>query len=97
MSCIRRLNVLTVVFVAPVDIAKKQAEIAKARSGENTPQAIITCIEAAMRSSSCADSVLIKEMEFKQLMVGRPDQGLEVHVLHETCVHQISRLDSEAG
>ena len=80
MSCIRRLNVLTVASVAPVDNAKKQAEIAKARSGENTPQTIITCIEVAMRSSSCADNVLIKEMEFKQLTVGDQTRALQYNV-----------------
>ena len=72
----RNLNVLTVASVAPVVIAKKQAEIAKARSGENAPQAIITCIEAAMRSSSHADGALIKEREFKQLMVGDQARAL---------------------
>ena len=61
----RRISVLTVASVAPVVIAKKQAEIATARSGENATQAIITCIEAAMRLSSYADGMLIKERELE--------------------------------
>ena len=40
---------------------------------------------------------LVEEKEFKQLMVGDQARGLAVHVLHETCVHQNPRLDSEAG
>ena len=66
-----------VASVAPVVIAKKQAEIAKARSGENAPQAIITCIEAAMRSSSYAEGMLVEEREFKQLMVGDQARALQ--------------------
>ena len=73
----RRLSALTVASVAPVVIAKKQAEIAKARSRENAPQAIITCIEAAMRSSSYADGMLVEEREFKQLMVGDQARTLQ--------------------
>ena len=59
------VSVLTVTTVAPVVIAKKQVEIAKvrfwSRSGENAPQAIITCIEAV--------GMLVEEREFKQLTV----------------------------
>ena len=57
----RRLSALTVAPVAPVVIAKKRAEVAKARPGENAPQAIITCIEAAMRSSSYANGVMVEQ------------------------------------
>ena len=55
---------------ASVVNAKKQVEIAKARSCVNAPQAIITCIEAAMRPSSYADGTLVEERVFKQLTVG---------------------------
>ena len=57
----RRLSALTVGPVAPVVIAKKRAEVAKARPGENAPQATITCIEAAMRSSSYANGVMVEQ------------------------------------
>ena len=40
---------------------KRRAEVAKARPGENAPQAIITCIEAAMRSSSYANGVMVEQ------------------------------------
>ena len=74
--------------------AKKRAEIAKARPGENAPQAIITCIEAAMRSSSYA----IGWWSSIQAAHGwRPGQDLAVHILRGTCVIQNPRLDSEAG
>ena len=52
---------LNVAPVAPVVIAKKRAEVAKARPGENAPQATITCIEAAMRSSSYANGVMVEQ------------------------------------
>ena len=63
--------------MAPVVIAKKLAEIAKARPGENTPQAIITCIEVAMRSSIYAEGMLVEQREFKQLMVGDQARALQ--------------------
>ena len=59
-----------VTSVARVVIAKKQVEIAKARSGENALQVIITCIEVAMRPTSYTDGTLVEEREFKQLTVG---------------------------
>ena len=57
----RRLSTLTVAPVAPVVIAKKLAEVAKARPGENAPQAITTCIEAAMRSTSYANGMMVEQ------------------------------------
>ena len=47
--------------MAPVVIARKRAEVAQARPGENAPQAIITCIETAMRLSSYANGVMVEQ------------------------------------
>ena len=57
----RRLNTVTVAPVTRVVNAKKRAEVDKARPGENAPLAIITCIEAAMRSTSYADGVIVEQ------------------------------------
>ena len=62
--------------VAPVVIAKKRVEIAKAHPGEKAPQAIITCIEAAMRSSSYAVGMMVEQREFKKLLVGDQARAL---------------------
>ena len=58
---LRRLSTLTVAPVTPVVIAKKLAEVAKARPGENAPQVIITCIEVAMRSTFYANGMMVEQ------------------------------------
>ena len=92
-----RLSALTVASVAPVVIAKKLAEIAKARTGENTPQAIITCIESAMRSSSYAEGMVVVQREFKQLMVGDQARALQCMFFTERVCTIIQDLTAKPG
>ena len=93
----RRLSTLTVAPVAPVIIAKKRAEVAKARPGENAPQAIITCIEAAIRSSSYAEGMMVEQREFKQLMVGDQTRALQYMFFAERVCAKFQGLTAKAG
>ena len=93
----RRLSALTVASVAPDVIAKKRAEMADARPGENAPQAIITCIEAAMRSSSYAEGMMVEQREFKQLMVGDQARVLQYMFFAERVCSKIQGLSAKLG
>ena len=91
----RRLSAFTVAYVAPVVIAKKRAEIAKARPGENAPQAIITFIEAAMHSSYYAEGMMVEQREFKQLMVGDQARALQYMLFAERVSSKIQGLTAK--
>jgi len=93
----RRLSALTVAPVAPDVIAKKRAQVAKARPGENAPQAIITCIEAAMRSSSFAEGMKVEQKEFRQLMVGDQARALQYMFFAERECAKIPGLTAKPG
>ena len=83
--------------MAPDVIAKKRAEIAEARPGENAPQAIITCIEAAMRSSSYAEGMLVEQREFKQLTIRDQARALQYMFFAERVCSKILGLSAKPG
>lgn len=75
------------------DISKKRQEYNKLRAGEAAPQAIITCIEAAV-SKDFKDGMKVEFQEFCKLMTGSQAQALQYMFFAE---RQCQKIPGVAG
>ncbi|CAK9065984.1 unnamed protein product [Durusdinium trenchii] len=79
---------------ADAALAAKRQEYAKLRPGEAAPQAIITCIEAAVKQEF-KDGMRVEFQEFCKLMTGAQAQALQYMFFAERQCQKVPGLDAK--
>ncbi|CAJ1383251.1 unnamed protein product [Effrenium voratum] len=78
------------------ELSQKRQEYAKSRKGELAPQAIISCVEAAV-AQDFQDAMKVEFSEFCKLMVGPQAQALQYMFFAQRQCQKVPGLDKAAA
>ncbi|CAJ1347213.1 unnamed protein product, partial [Effrenium voratum] len=81
---------------AGAELSQKRQEYAKSRKGELAPQAIISCVEAAV-AQDFQDAMKVEFSEFCKLMVGPQAQALQYMFFAQRQCQKVPGLDKAAA
>lgn len=94
---VQKLSTLTPPPSAPGAIEKKRKQYGALRKGEDAPQAIIRCVEAAVDGRSFAEGLKVEGKEFMKLMPSDQSQAMRYMFFAERECAKIPGLKAKPG